>query len=204
MKKYEVMCGGRSLVVEIGDLAKQANGSVLVRYGDTAVLSTCVMGKNKVAGDFFPLQVLYQERLYSVGKIPGGFIKREGRPSEAATLAARLIDRPIRPMFDENLRNEIQVVNTVLSVTPDNSPEMAALFGSSLSIGISDIPFDIPVSGVIVGMVDGKFVINPTSEESERSILNLTVAGTKDAICMVEAGALELPEDVVVDALMKK
>ena len=202
MKKYEVMCGGRLLVVEIGDLAKQANGSVLVRYGDTAVLSTCVMGKNKVAGDFFPLQVLYQERLYSVGKIPGGFIKREGRPSEAATLAARLIDRPIRPMFDENLRNEIQVVNTVLSVTPDNSPEMAALFGSSLSIGISDIPFDIPVSGVIVGMVDGKFVINPTSEESERSILNLTVAGTKDAICMVEAGALELPEDVVVDALM--
>ena len=160
------------------------------------------MGKNPVSQDFFPLQVLYQERLYSVGKIPGGFIKREGRPSEAATLAARLIDRPIRPMFDENLRNEIQVINTVLSVDQDNSPEMAAMLGSSLCLGISDIPFDGPVAGVVVGLIDDKFIINPTSEESEKSSLHLTVAGTKDAICMVEAGAKELPEDIMLEALM--
>ena len=132
---------GRDLVVETGQLAKQTNGSVLVRYGDTVVLSVCVMGNTPVSQDFFPLQVLYQEKLYSVGKIPGGFIKREGRPTDAATLAARLIDRPIRPMFDENLRNEIQVVNTVLSVDQDNSPEMAAMFGTSLALGISDIPY---------------------------------------------------------------
>ena len=162
MKKvFKLDFDGRQLVVETGELAKQTNGAVLVRYGDTAVLSVCVMGKNPVSQDFFPLQVLYQERLYSVGKIPGGFIKREGRPSDAATLAARLIDRPIRPMFDENLRNEIQVINTVLSVDQDNSPEMTALFGSSLCLGISNIPFDGPVAGVIVGLVDGKFVINP-------------------------------------------
>ena len=193
---------GRDLVIETGELAKQANGSVLVRYGDTVILSVCVMGKNMVTQDFFPLQVLYQEKLYSVGKIPGGFIKREGRPSDAATLAARLIDRPIRPMFDENLRNEIQVINTVLSVDQDNSPEMAALFGSSLCLGISNIPFDGPVAGVIVGLIDGKFVINPTAEETEKSILNLTVAGTKDAICMVEAGAQEIDEKVMLEALM--
>lgn len=203
MKKvYELEFNGRKLVVETGELAKQTNGSVLVRYGDTAVLSVCVMGKTMVSQDFFPLQVLYQERLYSVGKIPGGFIKREGRPSDAATLAARLIDRPIRPMFDENLRNEIQVINTVLSVDQDNSPEITALFGSSLCLGISNIPFDGPVAGVIVGRIDGKFIINPTAEETEMSDLNLTVAGTKDAICMVEAGAKELSEDVMLDALM--
>ena len=203
MKKvYELDFNGRKLVVETGELAKQTNGSVLVRYGDTAVLSVCVMGKNMVSQDFFPLTVLYQERLYSVGKIPGGFIKREGRPSDAATLAARLIDRPIRPMFDENLRNEIQVINTVLSVDQDNSPEITALFGSSLCLGISNIPFDGPVAGVIVGRVDGKFVINPTAEQTEMSDLNLTVAGTHDAICMVEAGAKELSEDVMLDALM--
>ena len=203
MKKvYELDFNGRKLVVETGELAKQTNGSVLVRYGDTAVLSVCVMGKNMISSDFFPLTVLYQERLYSVGKIPGGFIKREGRPSDAATLAARLIDRPIRPMFDENLRNEIQVINTVLSVDQDNSPEITALFGSSLCLGISNIPFDGPVAGVIVGRVDGKFVINPTAEQAEVSDLNLTVAGTKDAICMVEAGAKELSEEVMLDALM--
>ena len=203
MKKvYELDFNGRKLVVETGELAKQTNGSVLVRYGDTAVLSVCVMGKNMISSDFFPLTVLYQERLYSVGKIPGGFIKREGRPSDAATLAARLIDRPIRPMFDENLRNEIQVINTVLSVDQDNSPEITALFGSSLCLGISNIPFDGPVAGVIVGRVDGKFVINPTAEQAEISDLNLTVAGTKDAICMVEAGAKELSEEVMLDALM--
>ena len=203
MKKvYELEFNGRKLVVETGELAKQTNGSVLVRYGDTAVLSVCVMGKTMVSQDFFPLQVLYQERLYSVGKIPGGFIKREGRPSDAATLAARLIDRPIRPMFDENLRNEIQVINTVLSVDQDNSPEITALFGSSLCLGTSNIPFDGPVAGVIVGRINGKFIINPTAEETELSDLNLTVAGTKDAICMVEAGAKELSEDIMLDALM--
>ena len=203
MKKvFELDFNGRKLVVETGELAKQTNGSVLVRYGDTAVLSVSVMGKNMISSDFFPLTVLYQERLYSVGKIPGGFIKREGRPSDAATLAARLIDRPIRPMFDENLRNEIQVINTVLSVDQDNSPEITALFGSSLCLGISNIPFDGPVAGVIVGRVDGEFVINPTAEQAEISDLNLTVAGTKDAICMVEAGAKELSEEVMLDALM--
>ena len=203
MKKvFNLEFNGRNISIETGELAKQTNGAVLVRYGDTAVLSVCVMGKNPVSQDFFPLQVLYQERLYSVGKIPGGFIKREGRPSEAATLAARLIDRPIRPMFDENLRNEIQVINTVLSVDQDNSPEMAAMLGSSLCLGISDIPFDGPVAGVIVGLIDDKFIINPTSEESEKSSLHLTVAGTKDAICMVEAGAKELPEDIMLEALM--
>ncbi len=201
-KEYKLDFLGRPLVIETGELAKQTNGSVLVRYGDTVILSVCVMGKTMVTQDFFPLQVLYQEKLYSVGKIPGGFIKREGRPSEAATLAARLIDRPIRPMFDENLRNEIQVINTVLSVDQDNSPEMAALFGSSLCLGISDIPFDGPVAGVIVGLIDGKFVINPTAAESEKSILNLTVAGTKDAICMVEAGASEIDEKTMLEALM--
>ena len=203
MKKvFELDFNGRKLVVETGELAKQTNGSVLVRYGDTAVLSVSVMGKNMISSDFFPLTVLYQERLYSVGKIPGGFIKREGRPSDAATLAARLIDRPIRPMFDENLRNEIQVINTVLSVDQDNSPEITALFGSSLCLGISNIPFDGPVAGVIVGRINGEFVINPTAEQAEISDLNLTVAGTKDAICMVEAGAKELSEEVMLDALM--
>ena len=193
---------GRDLIVEVGELAKQTDGAVLVRYGDTVVLSVCVMGKEVPNQDFFPLQVLYQEKLYSVGKIPGGFIKREGRPSDAATLAARLIDRPIRPMFDENLRQEIQVVNTVLSVDPDNSPEMAALFGTSLCLGISKIPFDGPVSGVIVGKVDGKLVINPKASEVEKSTLSLTVAGTRDAICMVEAGAQELSEKEMLEALM--
>ncbi|MBR4231074.1 MAG: polyribonucleotide nucleotidyltransferase [Bacilli bacterium] len=194
---------GRDLVVETGQLAKQTNGSVLVRYGDTVVLSVCVMGNTPVSQDFFPLQVLYQEKLYSVGKIPGGFIKREGRPTDAATLAARLIDRPIRPMFDENLRNEIQVVNTVLSVDQDNSPEMAAMFGTSLALGISDIPFDGPVAGVMVGMDEnGEFIINPTAEQSEKSPLSLTVAGTKDAICMVEAGSKEISEKQMLEALM--
>ena len=193
---------GRELVVETGELAKQANGSVLVCYGDTVILSVSVMGKNTITSDFFPLTVLYQEKLYSVGKIPGGFIKREGRPTDEATLAARIIDRPIRPMFDENLRNEIQVVNTVLSVDQDNSPIMAALFGSSLCLGISDIPFDGPVSGVVVGKIGKQFIINPTVEQLEQSTLNLTVAGTKDAICMVEAGAQELSEKDMLEAIM--
>lgn len=202
MKKvYEHNFLGRKLVVEVGELAKQANGAVLVRYGDTVVLSVCVMG-GTVTQDFFPLQVYYQEKLYSVGKIPGGFIKREGRPTDEATLAARIIDRPIRPMFDERLRSEIQVVNTVLSVDQDNSPVMAALFGSSLCLGISNIPFDGPVSGVVVGKIGKKYIINPTVEELEESTLNLTVAGTKDAICMVEAGAQELSEKEMLEAIM--
>ncbi len=201
-KEFKLNFLGRDLVVETGQLAKQANGSVLVRYGDTVVLSVAVMGKKPVTQDFFPLQVIYQEKLYSVGKIPGGFIKREGRPSEAATLAGRLIDRPIRPMFNENLRNEIQVINTVLSVDQDNSPEMTAMFGTSLALAISEIPFDGPVAGVNVGLVDGEFIINPTSDENEKSTLSLSVAGTKDAINMVEAGAEELDEKVMLDALM--
>ena len=203
MKKvYEMDFLGRKLTVETGELAKQANGSVLVRYGDTVVLSVCVMGKNTITSDFFPLTVLYQEKLYSVGKIPGGFIKRESRPTDEATLAARIIDRPIRPMFDERLRNEIQVVNTILSVDQDNSPVMAALFGSSLCLGISNIPFDGPVSDVVVGKFGKEFIINPTVKQMEESTLNLTVAGTKDAICMVEAGAQQLSEKDMLEAIM--
>ena len=201
-KEFTLEFYGRKIVVETGWLAKQANGSCLVRYGDTVVLTASVMGKTEITQDFFPLQVLYQEKLYSVGKIPGGFIKREGRPTDEATLAARIIDRPLRPMFDENLRQEIQVVNTVLSVDQDNSPVMTALLGSSLSLGISEIPFDGPVSGVVVGKVGKKFIINPTVEELENSCLNLTVAGTKDAICMVEAGAHECSEKQMLDAIM--
>ena len=204
MKKvYELDFRGRKLVVEIGELAKQATGAVLVRYGDTVVLSTVVVSKNaNVLSDFFPLMVLYQEKLYSVGKIPGGFIKREGRPTEAATLAARMIDRPMRPMFPENFRNEVQIVNTILSVDPDNSPEMAAMFGSSLCTSISKIPFDGPIAGVKVGRVDGELVINPTVEQSEVSDIDLTVAGSVDAINMVEAGAKEVSEADMLDALM--
>ena len=204
MKKvYELDFRGRKLVVEIGELAKQATGAVLVRYGDTVVLSTVVVSKNaNVLSDFFPLMVLYQEKLYSVGKIPGGFIKREGRPTEAATLAARMIDRPMRPMFPENFRNEVQIVNTILSVDPDNSPEMAAMFGSSLCTSISKIPFDGPIAGVKVGRVDGNLVINPTVEQAEVSDIDLTVAGSIDAINMVEAGAKEVSEADMLDALM--
>ncbi|MGM9834399.1 MAG: polyribonucleotide nucleotidyltransferase [Bacilli bacterium] len=201
-KTFKLNFLGRDLIVETGELAKQANGSVLVRYGDTVILTAAVMGKTAITQDFFPLTVLYQEKLYSVGKIPGGFIKREGRPTDSATLTARLIDRPIRPMFDENFRNEVQVINTVLSVDTDYSPEMSALFGSSLALGISDIPFDGPVAGVIVGKIGKDYIINPTAEQAEKSTINLTVAGTKDAICMVEAGAKEVTEREMLEALM--
>ncbi len=201
-KEFKMDFFGRQIVVETGWLAKQANGSALIRFGDTVVLSASIMGKNVITQDFFPLQVLYQEKLYSVGKIPGGFIKREGRPTDEATLAARIIDRPLRPMFDENLRQEIQVINTVLSVDQDNSPVMAALFGSSLSLGISEIPFDGPVCGVVVGKIGKEFIINPTIEELENSKLNLTVAGTKQAICMVEAGAKECTEKEMLEAIL--
>lgn len=200
--EFELDFLGRKLIVETGELAKQTNGSVLVRYNDTVILSTAVMSKNVSTADFFPLMILYQEKLYSVGKIPGGFIKREGRPTDVATLAARLIDRPIRPMFSENFRNEVQVVNTVLSVDQDCSPEMTALFGSSLALGISDIPFDGPVAGVVVGKIDGELVLNPTAEELENSAIDLKVAGTKEAINMVEAGSKEVSEEEMLEALI--
>ena len=193
---------GRNIVVEVGQLAKQANAACLVRYEDTTILSTCVMSNNATSADFFPLTINYQEKFYSVGKIPGGFIKREGRPTEQAILAARLIDRPIRPLFAEGFRNEVQVINTVLSVDQDCTPEMTALFGSSLALGISNIPFDGPVAGVVVGRVDGEFVLNPTVDELEKSDITLSVAGTKDAINMVEAGSKEVSEEVMIDALM--
>lgn len=204
MKKvFETNFRGRKLIVENGELAKQAHGSVLVRYGDTVVLSTVVMSKNvNLLADFFPLMVLYNEKLYSVGKIPGGFIKREGRPTENATLAARMIDRPMRPLFPEDFKNEVQIVNTVLSVDQDNSPEITALFGSSLATCISQVPFNGPVAGVKVGRVNGKLVINPTVEESEVSDIDLTVSGTKDAINMVEAGSKEVSEEDMLEALM--
>ena len=193
---------GRNLKIETGEIAKQAGGSVLVRYNDTVVLSCATANHEPKDTDFFPLTVSYEEKLYSVGKIPGGFLRREGRPSEHATLTARLIDRPIRPLFAEGFRNEVQVVNTVLSVDPDCSSEMAAMFGASLSLCISDIPFNGPIAGVIVGRIDGEFVINPTVEQMERSDISLTVAGTKDAINMVEAGAKEVSEEDMLQALM--
>ena len=204
MKKvFEKDFRGRKIVVEHGELAKQAHGAVLVRYGDTVILSTVVVSKTaNILSDFFPLMVLYQEKLYSVGKIPGGFIKREGRPTDAATLAARMIDRPMRPMFPEDFRNEVQVVNTVLSVDTDNSPELTAMFGSSLCTSISKIPFDGPIAGVKVGRVNGEFIINPTPDELENSDIDLTVAGTKYAINMVEAGSKEVSEDDMLEALM--
>ena len=202
-KTFELDFRGRKIIVENGELAKQAHGSVLIRYGDTVILSTVVMSKSvNLLADFFPLTVLYNEKLYSVGKIPGGFIKREGRPTENATLAARMIDRPMRPLFPEDFKNEVQIVNTVLSVDQDNSPEITALFGSSLATCISQVPFNGPVAGVKVGRVDGKFVINPTVEESEKSDIDLTVSGTKEAINMVEAGSHEVSEDDMLEALM--
>ena len=202
-KTFELNFYGRKITVENGEVAKQADGAVLVRYGDTVVLSTVVVSKEaRLLSDFFPLMVLYQEKLYSVGKIPGGFIKREGRPSEAATLAARMIDRPMRPLFPEDFRNEVQIVNTILSVDPDNSPELAALLGSSIATSISKVPFNGPVAGVKVGRVDGKLIINPTASESEVSDIDLTVAGTHEAINMVESSAKEVKEEDMLDALM--
>lgn len=201
-RTFEKEFYGKKIVVEIGELAKQANSACLVKYGDTVVLTAVVNGKEPTTGDFFPLMVLYQERLYSVGKIPGGFIKREGRPTEAATLAARLIDRPIRPLFKEGFKNEVQIINTVLSVDTAYSPELTALFGSSLALTISDLPFEGPVAGVVVGRINGKFVINPTPEEQEQSDIYLTVAGTKDAINMVESSAKQVSEEDMLEALM--
>lgn len=193
---------GRPLTVETGQLAKQANGAVMIRYGETAVLSTATASKEPKAVSFFPLTVNYEERLYAVGKIPGGFIKREGRPSEKAILASRLIDRPIRPLFADGFRNEVQVVSIVMSVDQDCSSEMAAMFGSSLALCVSDIPFEGPIAGVTVGRVNGELIINPNVKQLEESDIHLVVAGTKDAINMVEAGADEVPEEVMLEAIM--
>lgn len=193
---------GRTLTVENGEIAKQAGGSVVIRYADTTVLSTATVNNQAKDTDFFPLTVLYQEKMYAAGKIPGGFTRREGRPTEHATLTARLIDRPIRPLFAEGFRNEVQIVNTVLSCDPDASSEMASLFGSSLALCISDIPFNGPVAGVMVARVDGEYIINPSVEQEKNSDLNVTVAGTKNAINMVEAGAKEVSEEDMLKALM--
>ncbi|MBP2642620.1 MAG: pnp 1 [Firmicutes bacterium] len=203
MQSFQMQLGGRSLIIETGKMAKQASGAVLVRYGDTAVLVTATASAEPREGiDFFPLTVDYEEKLYSVGKIPGGFIKREGRPSEAAILAGRLIDRPIRPLFAEGFRNDVHVVATVLSVDQNNPPDIPAMIGASCALSVSDIPFQGPIAGVRVGQIDGQFIINPTVEQQERSELNLVVAGTKDAVLMVEAGARELSEDNILEAIM--
>ena len=201
-KVFELDFEGKKLSVEAGEIAKQADGAVLVRLNDTAVLSTVCASDEPKDADFFPLTVGYEEKQYAVGKIPGSFLRREGRPGEHATLTARLIDRPIRPMFSDGFRNEVQIVNTVMSVDLDCTPEMTAMFGSSLALGISDIPFDGPIAGVYVGRVDGKLIINPTVEEKAKSDLNLAVAGTDTAINMVEAGAQQLSEEEMLDAIM--
>ncbi len=200
---FELDFHGRKIVVEQGELAKQATGSVLIRYNDTVILTAVVVGKTaNLLSDFFPLTVNYQEKLYSVGKIPGGFIKREGRPTDAATLAARMIDRPMRPLFKEDFKHEVQIINTVLSVDQDCSPELSAMFGSSLATMLTGAPFAGPVAGVKIGYINNEFVVNPTQEELAESTLDLTVAGTIEAITMVEAGSKELDEDTMLDALM--
>lgn len=201
-KVFETQWGGRPLIIEVGQMAKQANGAVFVRYGDTVVLSAAVASNQPKDVDFFPLTVNYEEKMYAVGKVPGGFIKREGRPSEKATLAARLIDRPIRPMFAEGFRNEVQITNIVMSVEQDCTPEMAAMLGSSLALCISDIPFNGPIAGVEVGRVNGEYILNPTVEQAEASDIHLSVAGTKDAINMVESGAKEVSEEEMLGALL--
>ena len=201
-KVFELYFEGKKLIVEAGEIAKQADGAVLVRLNDTVVLSTACASDEAKDTDFFPLTVGYEEKQYAIGKIPGSFLRREGRPGEHATLTARLIDRPIRPMFSEGFRNEVQVVNTVMSVDLDSTPEMTAMFGASLALSISDIPFDGPIAGVYVGRVDGKFIINPSVEEKEKSDINLAVAGTSEAINMVEAGAAEVSEEDMLDAIM--
>jgi len=203
MQSFEMQLGGRTFTVETGKMAKQANGAVLVRYGETVVLVTATASDEPREGvDFFPLTVDYEEKMYAVGKIPGGFIKREGRPGESAILCSRLIDRPIRPLFPEGYRNDVQIVATVLSVEHDNAPEIAAMIGASCALTISDIPFLGPIAGVRVGRVNGEFVINPSVEQREQSDLNLTIAGSRDAVMMVEAGANELPEEVILEAIL--
>lgn len=200
-KVFKTEWANRSLTIETGQLAKQANGAVLVRYGETVVLSTAVASKEPRDTDFFPLMVNFEEKMYAAGKIPGGFKKREGRPSDEATLTARLIDRPIRPLFPKGYRHDVQIMNTVLSADPDCSPEMAAMIGSSMALSVSDIPFQGPIAGVNVGYVDGEYVINPTVEQKAQSRLDLEVAGHKDAVNMVEAGASEITEEEMLEAI---
>jgi len=201
-KVYKTELAGREVIVETGHVAKQASAAAIIRYGETVVLSTVVGEEEPSSLPFFPLTVNYEEKMYAVGKIPGGFIKREGRPSEHATLTARLIDRPLRPLFPEGYRNEVQIINTILSVDPDNTPEMMAMLGSSLVLGNSKIPFQGPIAGVNVGRVDGEFVINPTEKQEAASDIHLTVAGTKEAINMVESGADQVPEEDMLEALL--
>ena len=194
-RKFQYNLAGRDLIVTIGKVAEQASGACMVQYGDTVILATATASKEPREGiDFFPLSVDYEEKLYSVGKIPGGFIKREGRPSEKAILTSRLIDRPLRPLFPDGYRNDVQVIATVLSADQDHSPEIVAMIGSSIALSISDIPFDGPTGSVLVGLIDDKFIINPNSEEREKSEIHLVVAGTKSAVMMVEAGANEVTE----------
>ncbi|MGO2206630.1 MAG: polyribonucleotide nucleotidyltransferase, partial [Staphylococcus xylosus] len=200
-KVFKTEWANRSLTIETGQLAKQANGAVLVRYGDTVVLSTAVASKEPRDGDFFPLMVNYEEKMYAAGKIPGGFKKREGRPSDEATLTARLIDRPIRPLFPKGYKYDVQIMNTVLSADPDCSPEMAAMIGSSMALSVSDIPFQGPIAGVNVGYIDGEYIINPTVAQKEVSRLDLEVAGHKDAVNMVEAGASEITESEMLEGI---
>ncbi len=202
MHSFSTELGGRTLTIETGKMAKQANGAVLVRYGDTAVV-VAVTGTDtpREGVDFFPLTVDFEEKMYAVGKIPGGFLRREGRPAETAILTSRLIDRPIRPMFPEGYHNDVQIVCTAVSVDPDNAPDIPAMIGASAALSISDIPFEGPIAGVRVGLIDGQFIVNPTVEQAKISLLNLAVAGTKDAILMVEAGAKEVSEEVMLDAI---
>ena len=202
-KKFQYNLAGRDLTITIGKVAEQAGGACLVQYGDTVVLATATASKEPREGiDFFPLSVDYEEKLYSVGKIPGGFIKREGRPSEKAILTSRLIDRPIRPLFPDGFRNDVQVITTVLSVDQDNSPDIVAMIGSSIALSISDIPFNGPTGSVLVGLIDGDFIINPNVEQREKSDMHLVVAGTKDAIMMVEAGANEVTEETMLNGIL--
>lgn len=201
-KVFKTEWANQPLTIETGQLAKQANGAVLVRYGDTVVLSTATASKEPRDGDFFPLTVNYEEKMYAAGKIPGGFKKREGRPGDEATLTARLIDRPIRPLFPDGYRHDVQIINTVLSADPNCSPEMAAMIGSSMALSVSDIPFQGPIAGVNVGYVDGEYVINPNLEQREKSRLDLEVAGHKDAVNMVEAGASEITEAEMLEAIL--
>jgi len=201
-KSFSMELAGRTLTIETGKLAQLANGAVLVRYGDTVILSTATASEKPREGiDFFPLSVDYEERLYSVGKIPGGFIKREGKPSEKAILTSRVIDRPLRPLFPKDLRNDVSIVSTVLSVDQDNSPEVAALLGASIALAISDIPFNGPVGGVILGLIDGQVIINPDAKQREKSQMYVTLAATREKIVMIEAGANEVPDEVMLEAI---
>ena len=202
MEQFQMDLAGRTLSIETGELAKQAGGSALVRYGDTVVLVTATASKEAKDTDFFPLTVDYEEKMYAVGRIPGGFVKREGRPPETAILHSRLIDRPIRPLFDKGCRNEVHVVATVLSVDQDNAPEICGMIGASAALALSDIPWAGPIAGVRMGRIDGEFVVNPTVEQLTKSDLNVVVAGTKDAILMVEGGAQEVPEEVLLEVIM--